>query len=420
VNDTPELAPVIRVLSILVLVIGLNIIQQAVMQRRMEFRKLALRSNVAALVGGVAGVALAIEGAGIWALVTQQIATDTTALVLIWIVSPWRPRWRFSRRHAMDLLGFSLDVFGANVGGFVGRRADVLLMGIFFGPAVVGLYRLADRLVDTVIELTTRPIVLVSLPLFSRLQDDRDGLRDAVRSCLRATIVVIVPSMLVVVACSPYLVAAIGPEWEPASQALQLLALAGIVKGIVYFAGPLLFATGRPRLRAGVLWAFALFGVVTVAAIGMILSSASQHDQLLGMSATRALGYALVVLPVNLLIILRLADLPLREVLPSLPLPLAAGLGAVGGVEAISAIGVTDSMAALPALIVAVAAAFGASLAVVLIAMLAGGPERRARLLAVFRAVRRRPGSEERLGDAAFGWLLGPERSRPSGTPNVE
>jgi O-antigen/teichoic acid export membrane protein len=252
----------------------------------------------------------------------------------------------------------------------------------------------------------------VSLPLFSRLQDDRDGLRDAVRSCLRATIIVVVPAMLVVLACSPYLVAAIGPEWEPASQALQLLAIGGIVKGIVYFAGPLLFATGRPRLRAGVLWAFALFGVVTVAAIGVIFSSASPHDQLLGMSATRAAGFALVVLPVNLFIILKLADLPLRDVLQSLPLPLAAGLGAVGGVEAITASGVGDSMAALPALFVAVAAALGGALTVVLIAMLAGGPERRARLLAVLRAVGRRPGSEEHLGDAAFGWLLGPERTR--------
>ncbi len=73
-------------------------------------------------------------------------------------MSTWRPRFRFSSAHARDLLGFSSGVFLSNLGGLLNRRADALLMGIFFGPVAVGLYRLADRFSDNVLELTMRPV----------------------------------------------------------------------------------------------------------------------------------------------------------------------------------------------------------------------------------------------------------------------
>ena len=93
--------------------------------------------------------------------------------------------FRFSRRHARDLLGFSSHVLLANLGGFVNRRADALLVGVFFGPVVVGVYRLADRFVDLLLDLTMRPVGMVSLPFFSRLQHDRENLRNAVATCMR-------------------------------------------------------------------------------------------------------------------------------------------------------------------------------------------------------------------------------------------
>ena len=100
---------------------------------------------------------------------------SVVSLVLFWSLVRWVPRLRFSRAHSRELLGFSVNVFVANMGGFLNRRADALLMGLFFGPVVVGIYRLADRLVDVLLELTMRPVGAVSLPHFSRLQSRSGG-----------------------------------------------------------------------------------------------------------------------------------------------------------------------------------------------------------------------------------------------------
>ena len=85
--------------------------------------------------------------------------------------------------------------------------------------------------------------------------------------------------------CSDYVLAVIGPEWETGADALKLLCVVGIVKGLVYFTGPLLFAVAKPFFRATMLWFLAAVSVVTVVAVGYALEDASAQRQLLGMSA---------------------------------------------------------------------------------------------------------------------------------------
>jgi PST family polysaccharide transporter len=366
VMNVEQLESVIQVLSIVLVVYGFSFVQQAYLRRELQFQKLALRSNVAALVGGLVGLALALSGAGVWSLVAQQIAIACTSVTLLWAVSDWRPHLSFSRRHAQDILGFSASVFVANLGGFVNRRGDVLLMGLFFGPTVVGIYRLADRFVDAVLELTLRPIGLVSLPHFSRLQHDREALRGTVAACIRLVLLTSVPALLALAACSDYVLAVVGEEWEPGSTALMLLCIVGIVKGLVHFTGPLLFAVARPLSRALVLWVIAAVNVAAVLVVGQALESASEDDQLLGMSAVRALVSLAVVVPLNLVIIRRLAGIRLRSLVPWSAPSVAAGLASIAVVQGLSATGLLDGLPPLVALLVAGGLTVGVSAAILL------------------------------------------------------
>ena len=351
VNHTPQLQAVVSVLAIDLVLWGLGIVQQAILQRELQFQKLAIRTNLAALLGGVAGLVAALAGAGVWALVIQQITLSATAVTFMWTVSGWRPRFRFSRRHARDILGFSTSVFVANTGGFVSRRGDVLLMGLFFGPTVVGVYRLADRFVDALLELTTRPIGMVSLPHFSRLRHDPDALRETVAKCIRMVTMTTVPALLVLAATSGYVLAFVGPEWTVGADAMKLMCVVGIVKGLVHFTGPLLFAVARPLTRALMLWVIAAINVAAVVIAGQAFEDAVAKNQLIGMSTARALVSVLVVLPINLVIIRQLAGLRVRDLVRWAFAPIAAGIAAIAVVGAISALGVLDGAPPFVALV---------------------------------------------------------------------
>ncbi len=344
VNDVPQLEEVIQVMSILPVVSGLTIVQQAYLQRNLQFRGLAVRANVAALTGGVVGLVLALTGAGVWSLVAQQLAAGVMSLVLLWAVSDWLPGFRFSRTHARDLVGFTSGVFLANIGGFINRRSDALLIGLFFGPTVIGIYRLADRFVDSILELTMRPVGLVSLPHMSLLQRDPEALRRTVATFIRIAMLTTLPVLLVFAACSDYVLAVIGPEWVIGSDALKLLCVVGIVKGLVHFTGPLLFAVAKPFYRATMLWFLAGISVVTVVVVGSALSDSGAERQLVGMSGARAIVSLAIIVPLNLIIIWHVARLRPRSFLAYLPAPLAAGVSAILGVEGLTQLVVLDSL----------------------------------------------------------------------------
>lgn len=399
VNGTPELEDVIDALSALIVISGLAIVQFSLLQREMAFKKLALQANLAAVTGAVVGIALAIAGAGVWSLVVQNLVMETVALVLLWRLSTWRPGFRFSRRHARELLGFSTSVFAANLGGFVNRKADALLLGVFFGPVAVGLYRLADRFVEIVLELTVRPIGAVSLPLFSRLQNDREGLRDAVGSCLRTTVLATVPPLFVLAACSDQLMRFVGEQWEDAGAPLKLLAVVGMAKAFVFFTGPLLFAVSRATFRAVMLWLFAGASVLVAVLAGVLLENASLADQVLGMSASRAALFVLVFVPVNWVIVSRLTGLRLSDVLRSLPGPFASGLAALGVVWLLETAGLVDGLRPFTALLVVGVASVGAAVVTLVLV----DPDARRRSRAVYATVAGRAGRGETLPPSVDG-----------------
>jgi PST family polysaccharide transporter len=242
---------------------------------------------------------------------------------------------------------------------------------------VVGIYRLADRVVDLVLELTTRPVGLVALPLFSRLRQDREQLRGAVATCTRLTLVAAVPALLLVVACSDFLLAVVGPEWEAGADALALLAVAGIGKAVVAFTGPLLFALGRAAFRAAMLWILGAASAAAVVVVGGLLETASAEDQLLGVSASRALLFLLVFVPVSLLVVRAATGFGLRAFLALAAPPVAAGAAAIAVVLALRE--ATPIETAPPVAGLAVAVVVGGATALAALLALDAGSRRYAR-----------------------------------------
>ena len=101
------------------------------------------------------------------------------------------------------------------------------------------------------------------------------------------------------------------------------------------------------------LWFLAGVSVVTVVAVGYALEGAGEQRQLVGMSGARALVSLLIILPLNLLIISRVAGLRPRTFAPWLPVPLASGLSAMLGVTVLTMTGVLDDASPFVALAVA-------------------------------------------------------------------
>ncbi len=333
-NDMPRLQPVMMALSALLLVRGMTVVQEAMLRRRLDFRTLAIRGNVGAVMGGVVGITAAIAGAGVWALVAQQLTAAVVMLALLWAISGWRPRLRFSLRHMRELLGFSTNVLVARLGTYLEGRIDAIVIGPFFGETAIGLLRLAERAIDSVTHVAAHPAALLSLPHLARRQrDDRASIIQAISRCISAATIVTFPVLTGLALVADDLMGVMGEEWSAGVAPLRVLCLAGAVRAITSITGPVMQAAGRPRLHALLTWAMTIALGIAFVIVAMRWQNADQAEQVMGIAAWRTAISAGIIFPLSLLLLWTVVGYPARLVCRS-TLP---GLGISGAVAAAGA-----------------------------------------------------------------------------------
>lgn len=317
INHAPDLARLLSVLSLCIPIEGLSLVQAALVRRDMDFKSLTIRSNVSMFIGGATGLAMAFAGFGVWALVGQQLVRDFSALLLLWKLGHWRPRVEFSWAHLKDLMGFSLHNFVAGLGTFADQQTGAILLGVLFGPLAVGLYRLAERLMGSVMSMATTSIQGVSLPEFARLQDQPEELRKSALSCIRLSSMVTMPALAGMVAVSGQLTATLGPKWMPATNVLKILCLQGMILALSYFTGPLMTALGRPKQVAKLVWASTVIGVLFLLGSGALLRNAAVNWQVTGIALARSIPNVFFVTPVFLYLLMHFAGVSFRDLIGS-------------------------------------------------------------------------------------------------------
>lgn len=245
----PELAPILRVLSLTFVMSAMNSIQIALLRRELAFRSLAARSLVAAAVGGGVGIALALLGFGAWALVGQLLAAAAASVVALWTVSPWRPSFRASRTHFRELFGFGINVMGTDVLNYLSRNMDNLLIGVFLGTTPLGFYAVAYRIMEVSQTALVQVTRKVTFPAFSKLQDDADRMRRAYFRVTRTASVVILPGYIGLALVAPELtVTLFGSKWAESGPVARILFLIGPVLSVQAFSFALLNAAGHPHI----------------------------------------------------------------------------------------------------------------------------------------------------------------------------
>jgi O-antigen/teichoic acid export membrane protein len=299
----PSVAPLLAALSAGFVVNALATTQEALLVRELGFRRLELRMMGGTLAGAVVGISLAALGFGAWAIIGQQLALGVVSTALIWIASPWRPRFVFSLASLRDLGGFSGNVFGQRILFYLHRNADNLLVGRFVGAAALGTYALAYNVMLVPFSRLGGPVQEVLFPAFSRLQDDADRIAAIWIRATRLVGAVTVPALAGLVVVAPDFVhVVLGSRWHGVAPVLQILAWVGLLQSLQTINSNILQALDRTNLLlryavvffAAHLAAFAIglhWGILGVAA-GYAISS-TIVEPLYAWITTRTVGISL-------------------------------------------------------------------------------------------------------------------------------
>lgn len=248
----PQLAPVLRWLSLGFVFSGLNSTQHAILRRNLAFKKLATRTLLSSLVGGLVAVAMAWWGFGVWSLVGEQLVARSVNTFVLWRVSGWQPGLRVSRSHFGELFRFGLSVLGTNVLTIVNRRSDDFLIGYFLGTTALAYYNVAYRMLLMMTDLFIGVSSSVSFPTFSRLQDDPARARRAFYTATQYTGLVAFPAFVGMSVLAPELVYGVfGEKWAASIPVMRVLAYIGLLQSVFYFNATIITAMGKPSWRFG-------------------------------------------------------------------------------------------------------------------------------------------------------------------------
>lgn len=349
-NNEPDLRKLTIVLSVIVPLRAMSVVPDSLLRRELDFKTLALRAMAASVVGAAVALVLAATGAGVWALIWQQIAMVATELVLVWAATSWRPRMVFSRSAARELLAYALPSSAATMGVFVSERSDTVVTSIYFGPVAVGLHRFSVRFTDVLVGMFSGPFLQVSLPELARQQHDRSALSARIVDLMHVSALLAFPVFAGLAAAAEEFVGLAGDEWSAAARPLQLLCLTGALKSLSFYNAPVLQALGRTRLLATTEWGQAVFKTATVVAVAYSLRNDDIADQVVGITVAMAAVEAVFLFGIAVPMLRRTAGVRPGAVVKNLFVPAIGGFVGVGLVSWLRSLDLFDPMPGIIAL----------------------------------------------------------------------
>ena len=201
-------------------------------------------------------------GAGYWALVVQTMVSDSFVLVGLFVLQGL-PRFGLKARRLHGMFRFSIPLLGAQLLYFVGHNADNVAIGRALGSAALAYYALAFRLQLFPLQLIGSVVNDVSLPVFSRIHDDRQRLESWFLAATRFVTVSAWPMLVLITVAADIAVPMLfGAEWRPAVLPLQLLTLGALTTISRWLLVPLCTSSGRTDIVFG--WSVVSAGLLVI------------------------------------------------------------------------------------------------------------------------------------------------------------
>lgn len=221
---TPVLIPMIRLLGLSLVINSFVVVQRALFTINLDFKSQAKASLAAAVTSGIVGIGMAVAGFGVWSIAGQQLTNLTVNVIVLWIVSKWRPSLLYSWASFRYLFGFGSKLALAGVLETVYKNIYNFAIGKFYKTDQLGFYTRAQQFGNFLSMNVTGVIQRVTFPVLCTIQDDDLRLAALYRKFLRLSAFIIFPLMIGLAALAdPLIIVLLKPKWAFAATLLQIL-----------------------------------------------------------------------------------------------------------------------------------------------------------------------------------------------------
>ena len=238
----------LRVEAIMVLLRAFIVVPSSLINREMDFKKLATIHLLVNAISTTIAIVLALCGFGVWSLILRNISLDAFTIIFLYIVKRIPLSLSIYKDHFKQLFSYGIFVASANI--VEGLYSNILsfILGKKFSVKELGYYNQAYSLEQIPVYSITSILNQVFFPYLSKQQSDLKKMTNDLIISFRVMSFFIYPLMFFLICfAEPIITLLYSEKWIPSVPFFQILCVIGFSNFMYHLNRSVLKAIGKSK-----------------------------------------------------------------------------------------------------------------------------------------------------------------------------
>jgi len=218
------------------------------LRKNMQFKSFSLIEISSMLIANTAAIIMAFDGFGIWSLVARLFIQKLCFVIGTWFAAKWKPT-KPDFNGLKPIMNFGFNMLGSNLLSYFSENLIAIIISKFLGKEIMGLFNIAYNLAIVPASKIKSVLLSVLTPGFAKIQLDIISFTKNNRKVLLYLSLTFIPFMFLMSGMSENIVLFMyGAKWIDASPMLLILAIVGLMKGVVHLLRSSILVKGEARV----------------------------------------------------------------------------------------------------------------------------------------------------------------------------
>ena len=247
--DMPILKSTIRVFALRIPVSAFQVIQVAYISKKMQFKMFFFATITGTILSAVVGIAMAIKGMGVWALIGQYLTNTVIDTMMLWATVKWIPKKMFSIKAAVPLIKYSWKVMMTDLLGTLCNNLGDFIIGAKYNSANLAYYTKGKQLPQLFRTNIYTTLISVLFPGIAAVNDNMITVKKITRKSVRIMAYIVFPISLGLMAAGDTIIEVLFTEkWLPMLPYVYVMCVETIISVPATIALQPIKAVGRSDL----------------------------------------------------------------------------------------------------------------------------------------------------------------------------
>lgn len=190
------LTPVLRVMGLRIPIAAINSIQNAYVSNKMIYKKFFFATLIGTVISAFVGIIMAYNGLGVWALIGQYLTNTLIDTIVLFLTLDWKPKLYFSIKRFKKLFSYGWKIMLSSFIGTFFDQLNGLFIGIKYKSVDLAYYNRGEQFPALITNNVNSTIESVLFPVASKLQDDKEKLKNSISKMMKVICFVATPALM--------------------------------------------------------------------------------------------------------------------------------------------------------------------------------------------------------------------------------